>query len=281
MRLRLILISVLAVSLAACGGQSTHSGKTRVVAAFYPLAYAAGQIGGTSVSVTNLTPAGAEPHDLELSPKAVREIHDADVVLVLGNGFQPQVEAAARQSSGKVIALLDTSGLHRHANGDPHVWLDPKRYALIVREIGRVLRKESAAAALVARLSALDAEYRQGLADCERHQIVTSHAAFAYLSEHYGLRQVSIEGVSPEAEPTPQQLQRVASVVRRNRVTTVYFETLVSPKVAKTLARETGTKSAVLDPIEGLLPTAIKHGESYFTVMRRNLATLREGLGCR
>src|SRR5207253_7981282 len=122
--------ALVVLALAACGGHSSRSGKTRVVAAFYPVAYAAEEIGGDKVSVSNLTPAGAEPHDLELSPDAVRKIQEADVVLILGHGFQPQVEAAARQSHGNVVELLDTPGLQRHANGDPHVWLDPVRYAL-------------------------------------------------------------------------------------------------------------------------------------------------------
>ena len=268
--------------LAGCGGgHSARGGKTSVVASFYPLAYAAAEVGGSKVAVANLTPAGVEPHDLELSPDAVRKIQSANVVLVLGHGFQPQVEAAARQSHGQVVVLLDTPGLRRHVNGDPHVWLDPRRYAMLARRIGRVLHDESRAARMVSRLDELSVKYAHGLAHCAHHEIVTSHAAFGYLAERYGLQQISIEGFSPEAEPTPQDLQHVARLVRVDHVTTIFFETLVSPKVAKTLARETGTKTAVLDPLEGLTPAAIAHGENYFSVMRRNLAVLRKSLGCR
>ena len=231
--------------------------------------------------MSNLTPAGAEPHDLELSPDDVRRVHEADVVLVLGHGFQPQVERAATQAQGRVVSLLDTPGLRRSADGDPHVWLDPVRYALLVRRIGSVLGREGAARALAARLGRLDRDYRAGLSRCGRRELVTSHAAFGYLAQRYGLKQVSIEGIVPDSEPTPRQLQRVASTVRRDHVGTVYFETLVSPKIARTLARETGAKTAVLDPLEGLEPAAIKRGADYFTVMRANLARLRQGLRCR
>ena len=265
--------------VAACGGGGT-SGRESVVASFYPLAFAAEEIADGRVDVRNLTPPGAEPHDLEVSPKDVAAIHDANLVLLLGHGFQPQLEDAAG-AGPNVLRLLDTHGLDIHANGDPHVWLDPLRYAKIVTRIGRALGNGQAASAFVARLRALDAEYRDGLASCERHDIVTSHEAFAYLAERYGLHQIAITGLSPEAEPQPGDLARVVSLARERGVTTIYFETLVSPRIAETVARETGAKTAVLDPIEGLTKDEISHGENYFTRMRANLRALQGGLGCR
>jgi zinc transport system substrate-binding protein len=279
-RLRVILILVTTTMfVAACGGGGT-SGRESVVASFYPLAFAAEQIGDGRVDVRNLTPPGAEPHDLEVSPQDVAAIHDADVVLLLGHGFQPQLEDAAR-AGPNVLRLLDTHGLDIHANGDPHVWLDPLRYAKIVTRIGQALGNAQGASAFVARLRALDAQYREGLANCARHDIVTSHEAFAYLAERYGLHQIAITGLSPEAEPQPGDLARVVSLARERGVTTIYFETLVSPRIAETVARETGAKTAVLDPIEGLTKDEISHGENYFTRMRANLRALQVGLGCR
>jgi zinc transport system substrate-binding protein len=180
-----------------------------------------------------------------------------------------------------VLLLLDTPGLNRYPNGDPHVWLDPIRFSLIVKRIGRALHSPGPTRRLVAQLHGLDREYRQGLAHCDRREIVTSHEAFAYLGERYGLRQVAITGLSPEAEPAPKDLQRVVSLVRSTHATTIFFETLVSPRIAQTVARETGAKTAVLNPIEGLKPDEAKAGENYFTVMRSNLAHLRAALGCR
>jgi zinc transport system substrate-binding protein len=270
------------MAVAACGwsGSGSASGKESVVASFYPLAYAAEQVGDGRVDVRNLTPPGAEPHDLEVSPQDVSAIHSADLVLLLGRGFQPQLEDAAGSGSN-ILRLLDTPGLDTHANGDPHVWLDPLRYAKVVTRIGQALNNAPAAAAFVTRLRALDTEYRNGLANCERHDIVTSHEAFAYLAERYGLRQIAITGLSPEAEPQPGDLARVVSLARERRVTTIYFETLVSPRIAETVARETGAKTAVLDPIEGLTKDEIAHGDHYFTRMRANLRALQAGLGCR
>ena len=286
MRLRIIFILIglvvtgtVAAAFAA-GGDVNRPSAENVVAAFYPLAYAAEQVGGPGVRVTNLTPAGAEPHDLELSPGEVTEVKDAGVVLLMGHGFQPQLERAARDSRGRVLSLLDTPGLDRLGN-DPHVWLDPLRYARIVRAIGRALHDEPAAARLVARLDALDREYRAGLAHCRRRAVVTSHAAFGYLAGRYGLRQLSVEGLSPEAEPEPRRLARVIARVRASGATTVYAEPLASPRVARTVSRETGAAVAVLDPLEGLGKGALERGADYFTVMHANLAALRRGLECR
>jgi zinc transport system substrate-binding protein len=281
--MRLIVIIILvaaAMTLTACGSSNSSSGKESVVASFYPLAFAAEEIGGDRVDVHNLTPPGAEPHDLEISPKDVAEVHDADLVLLLGRGFQPQLEDAAG-SGANILRLLDTPGLDQHPNGDPHVWLDPVRYAKIVARIGRALGREAAASRLVSRLHTLDGEYRRGLANCARYDIVTSHEAFAYLAERFGLRQIAITGLTPEAEPQPRDLTRVVSLAHERGATTIYFETLVSPRIAQTVARETGAKTAVLDPIEGLTEEASSRGENYFTVMRANLRALQAGLGCR
>jgi zinc transport system substrate-binding protein len=245
----------------------TANGKPNVVAAFYPLAYAAQQIGGDAVSVENVTPTGAEPHDLELSPRTVARIESADVVLYLGDEFQPAVAKAARAGSGRAVDLLPQGG-------DPHVWLDPLRFAQLGRRIAAALHRPSTS--FTADMARLDREYRRGLATCARREIVTSHEAFGYLARRYRLRQVAITGISPEAEPSPQRLAHVIRTVERTHATTVFFEQLVSPRLAETVAREVGARTAVLDPIEGAEP-----GETYVTLMQRNLAALRKALGCR
>ena len=281
MRVKIILSMLVALAVAGCGstGKQAAPAKERVAAGFYPLAYAAKALAPPGTEVDNLTPPGAEPHDLELTARDVETIHSADLVLLLGHGFQPQLEAAAGNGE-PVRRLLDTPGLDRHTN-DPHVWLDPVRYGLIVKRIAVALHRPHSADRLVARLRALDREYRRGLRSCARHDIVTSHEAFAYLGERYGLRQIAITGLSPEAEPTPKRLERVVRLVRATGATTIFFETLVSPRIADTVARETGARTAVLDPIEGLTPAEEKRGASYFSVMRSNLANLRRALGCR
>jgi zinc transport system substrate-binding protein len=275
MKTRIVLTLIAAATLAGCGGSSGAEG-TSVVAAFYPLAFAAQQIGGYGIHVHNLTPPGVEPHDLELSGSDIRTIADADLVLYLGQGFQPALEDAITSTSANAVDLLEAN-----EKNDPHVWLDPIRYAAIAERIGKELDRRPEAKRFAAKLGALDGEFRRGLSRCERDEIVTSHAAFGYLAERYGLKQVAITGIAPEAEPTPRELESVVRQVRAVGATTVFFETLVSPRLAETVAREVGATTAVLDPLEGLTEKESAAGEDYFSVMRANLAALRKGLGCR
>jgi zinc transport system substrate-binding protein len=272
---RIVLILVSALLLAGCGAGGS-GGKNSVVAAFYPLSYAAERIGGPGFHVENLTPPGAEPHDLELTPREVGRIVNASVVLYLSHGFQPAVSKAVEQARGRKVDVL--AGLPLHGD-DPHVWLDPLLFARIGTRIAVALHRPSSG--FVADMRKLDQAYRNGLRDCKRREIVTSHAAFGYLAARYGLEQVAITGLAPESEPSPQQLAHVVEVVRRTHATTVFFETLVSPRLAETVAREVGARTAVLDPIEGLTPDEQKRGDDYLTLMRRNLVALRKALACR
>lgn len=244
-----------------------------MVAAFYPLAFAAEQIGGAGVSVTNLTPPGVEPHDLELSGSDIRTIADADLVLYL-RGVQPSLEAAIDSTSAPAVDLLGP------AVTDPHLWLNPARYALSAKRIGRELGRRAMAERFTAKLRVLDRQFRRGLSHCERNEIVTSHAAFAYLAG-YGLKQIAITGLSPESDPTPQKLEDIVRQVRAAGATTIFYEPLLSPRLAETVAREVGAKTAVLNPLEGLSEEEIAAGEDYFSLMRENLVALQKALGCR
>lgn len=268
------LLALLVVCLAGCGGSERSSAGTTVVAAFYPLAWAAARIGGDDVEVKNLTPAGAEPHDIELTPRDVEAILDADLVLYAGGGFQPAVEdALADRADGSLDVLAGDS--------DPHVWLDPVRFASIVVEIGAALGRSEPAAALAGELERLDGEFRSGLESCERSEIVTTHAAFGHLAARYGIEQLSLTGTAPEAEPSPRELERLVDEVRSSGATTVFAEPLVSDRLAETVARETGATVATLDPVEGLSDERLAAGEDYLSVMRDNLVALRAALGCR
>ncbi|MCP9484604.1 MAG: zinc ABC transporter substrate-binding protein [Gaiellaceae bacterium MAG52_C11] len=292
MKKRIVLSTVgLILTAAGCGnGGSTEAGSnSTIVAAFYPLAFAAERVGGGEPEVRNLTPPGVEPHDLELSARDVRTVADADLVLYLGQGFQPAIEDVLASTDARAVDLLDGLELLEDAEEqgsegggrDPHVWLDPLRYAAIAERLGEELDRPEAAGDLAAALRALDGEFQAGLADCERRELVTSHAAFGYLAERYDLAQVALSGLEPEAEPTPRELEQVVQEVRAHGATTIFFETLVSPRLAQTVAREVGARTSTLNPLEGLTPEEIDDGADYFSVMRANLAALREALECR
>jgi zinc transport system substrate-binding protein len=281
----------------ACGDGGGGDGRPQVVAAFYPLFEAAQRVGGDRVQVRNLTPAGSEPHDLELSSRQVDQIEDAAVVVFLGRGFQPALEKAAERAKGTKVDVLSALGDLRPAGAgddkldvDPHVWLDPRLLKTIVGEVAGALSQadpgnratyEANAGAYSRELDDLDAAFTTGLASCDRRVIVTAHSAFGYLAGRYGLTQEPIAGLEPESEPSPQRLADLARKVRADGTTTIFYETLVSPKVAESLAREAGVKTAVLDPLEGLSEADAKAGRTYLSGMRDNLAALRQALGCR
>jgi zinc transport system substrate-binding protein len=281
---RMVVAAVVGlVVLTLAPTRANASSRTAVVASFYPLAWAAQQVGGDRVSVTNLTPAGAEPHDLELNPDDIDKVLDAKLVVELGHGFQPAVEQAAESRDGPTVQLL-TRGTK-----DPHIWLDPVRMATIVRTVQRELTKVDPtgrasyarnAQRLQRELTDLDARYRDGLAHCERSVIVTAHEAFGHLAKRYRLRQEGVAGLSPDAEPDAQRLGQLADLVKRLGITTVFTEELVSPRIADTLAREAGVTTQTLNPLEGLTDTELQHGDDYLSVMDQNLTKLRTALGC-
>ena len=270
----LLCLCAFVVGAAGGCGRSGTDGQRVIVASFYPLAWAAEQVAPPSAEVVNLTPAGAEPHDLELTPSDAETIRGAQLVVYLSGGFQPAVEDAVAERDGSSLDVLG-------GDADPHLWLDPIRFAQVVELIARNLTDARSAASAVRALERLDTEYRRGLADCERRVLVTSHASFGPLAARYGLTELPLAGRSPEAEPSPRELERVVDGVRRSGATTVFVEPLVSPRVAETVAREAGVDIATLDPIEGLSEERLAGEEDYLSVMRANLATMREALGCR
>lgn len=297
MRSRVLIGSLTAAltafSLAACGTDKgpASTDKVDVVAGFYPLQFAAARIGGDRVALTTLAQAGAEPHDLELKPSQITQVAAADLVLYIKD-FQPELDKAVEPNKAKAfdvttVSPLETGPGAEEVGGlDPHVWLDPARFATITDAIaarlaqidpGNAAEYTARGKALRDELTKLDGDFKTGLQACQRHEIVTSHAAFGYLAKRYGLEQIALTGLSPEEEPTPQHLAEVAQKAKEVRATTIFFETLVSPKIAEAVAKEVGAKTAVLDPIEGLEAGST---EDYLSVMRANLGALRDALGC-
>jgi len=277
----MVLICALVLSATGCGGaddgDAADGDSLEVVASFYPLAYAAERT-APEAEVLNVTPPGVEPHDLELAPQDVARIRGADVVLYLGGGFQPAIEDAAGGAEGRAVDLLEELGLP--ADGDVHVWLDPARYADLVRRVATELTGDEGSARLTLhRLDELDGIYELGLETCERREIVVSHAAYGFLADAYGLEEIPLARV-PDAEATPRDLERIAQVVRDRGVTTVFVEPLASSEEAEAIARETGAEVAVLDPLEGLTEEQLAAGEDYFSVMLANLEALQAALDC-
>lgn len=269
--------------------------KLSVVASFYPLTYLASEIGGSKATVINITPAGAEPHDYEPTAQDAARIEDADMLILNGGGLESWGDNSRQNFKTKTLVIasegLTTQKIEEGVEtiADPHVWLSPQLMEQMIDKVivGYVQADpenteyyKGNAAAVRASLADLDEEFRQGLAVCNKKDIITSHAAFGYLASAYGLRQVPISGLSPDAEPSPQQLAQVAAFAKTNKVKYIFFESLVSPKLSETIAAEVGAKTLVLNPIEGLREDELNQGKNYLTEMRNNLKNLQIALEC-
>lgn len=276
---RLPALLVLLALAAGCGGSGrSHDPRPQVVAAAYPFAWLADRVGGSDIRLVSLAKPGVEPHDLELSPRQAATTSSADVVLRV-SGFQPAVDDAVAGGTPLDLGMLRPAG-----NRDPHVWLDPTRMMTAAKSLAAILGTRdpahraaytARADAVVADLTTLDRLFATALASCRSHDVVTSHAAFGYLAADYGLVQHGIVGLSPDAEPSPRDLAQAAQFARAHHVRTIFFERLLSPTFARTVAEEVGAKTAVLDPVE-----SVSGADDYLSVMRRNAATLHAALGC-
>src|SRR5215210_5550709 len=286
--MRWLVALLLVVPLTGCAALAADDGRVRVTAGFYPLAWVAERVGGKYVEVTGLTDPGVEPHDIEPTFARTVALARADLV-VIEHGLQPAIDEAVEQNAeGRVLEVTEVVPL-RHLEDehtDSHFWLDPA----LLADVGDAVAADLAALdpqhaasyaanaeALHDDLIALDLAFAGGLAECERHLIVSSHDAFGYWAK-YGISVAPVTGLTPDAEPTPAGLARLQQLIRDEGITTVFSERLASPELTDSLARDLGLRTAVLDPVEGL--ASDDADDDYLSLMRDNLTALEEANGC-
>ncbi|MCX9010707.1 MAG: metal ABC transporter substrate-binding protein [Candidatus Methanoperedens sp.] len=287
----LILLIVLLVSLTGCVGLPKTGEKINVVTSIYPLYEFSKRVGGEKANISVLVPAGAEPHDWEPGPQDVIKIESAHIFVYNGAGLEPYVgKIITKTESQKLIVVDSSEGIELIKEGntsDPHIWLDPVLAKHQVDAIEKAFIKADPdnssyytanAQALKHDLDALDANISKELAPAKKKVFITAHAAFGYFAKRYGLTQIAIAGLSPDIEPSPAKIAEIVRVAKEYKVRYIFFETLVSPRLSETIAKEAGAQTLVLNPIEGLTEDQIKQGENYFTVMRENLENLKIAL---
>ena len=307
----LLLGSLATLSLTACSGNEAENTANSVViaASFYPIEEIVSNLSGGTIDVVGLTPPGVGAHDLELTSEQLTELEESDVLFYLGDGFQPGIEKiiTSLPKSVRVIDLLgkisvrnivpqleglegETDGEALESGKDPHVWLDPANMIIMANEIREVLKDidgvdqdsvDSSMSSYVAELNKLGSEFDNGLKECESNVIVTSHRAFEYLAARTNLKQVAIAGVNPDSEPSTKSMQEIAKFAKANKVSTIFFETLLPEDLARTIASEIGAKTDLLDPIEGFSKEDLDAGANYIVAQRANLERLRTGLKCK
>lgn len=291
---------------------SNPSGKIPVAASFYPLYFFAAEIGGDKAAVINITPSGTEPHDYELTAQDIAKIEQSKLLILNGMGLEAWSENIQKNIDPKKTSVLTANlGMDQvcsidakahplpltekqkesicQRQADPHIWVAPFMAENIVQNIldgyikidpANAAYYQANAAVLKNKLSELDLQYQKGLANCQLKTFITSHAAFGYLAAAYGLNQLSIAGLSPDAEPSPAQLADIAKQAKADNIKYIFFESLASPKLSQTIAAEIGAQTLVLDPLEGLTKEDITAGKNYFTVEENNLKNLQTALQC-
>jgi zinc transport system substrate-binding protein len=307
-RRSILLVAALAAAIlpgTAAGPTAAAPGKLRILTTIYPLQQFAAAVVGTRGEASLLLPPGAGVHTWQPRPEDIVRLSECDLLIYLGAGLEPWLPdmlkafpkgrlTTLEAGAGLAVADTDEEG-PGHAHGaeglDPHIWLDLSLDQRIVERIAAALTRidpsggpEFAANAgvLDARLAALDAEFRAGLSDCrDRDIVLAGHAAFGYLARRYGLRQISLFGLSPDALPSARDLMRIVDLCRKRGIRTVYLENSVPADLSQTLAREIGGRVLVLQTGHNLTREDQEKGVTFFDLMKEDLAALRQGLGCR
>lgn len=304
----IIVFSFITFTLSGCSAQdeSSSKGQTSITmyTSIYPLYDFAKKIGQNKVEVNLIVPPGSEPHDWEPSAKLMAQMEKADILVYNGLGMElwaEKVIASINPSKLTVVNASENVELlkleddehddevnHISSEYDPHVWLDPINAIIQAENIKNALVKvdvknkvfyEDNFNTLKKHLQELDEEYLSTLSRLPRKEIVVSHAAFGYLANRYGLNQLSISGLSPQAEPSPSEMAHISDFIKEHNIKYIFFETLSNPKLAEVIAKETGAKASVLNPLGGLSKEELDIGKDYFSVMKENLASLKEALG--
>ncbi len=286
-------------------GQADRSNAIHVTASFYTLAHFTERVGRDTVLVHSVTPTGTESHDFEPTARDISSIYSSNLFIYNGGGFDvwaDKIRAEAEKSGAAVLNIAESLGLqpeaaghddgHEHGHGgfNPHFWLDPllavKEVELIRDGLSRAyptgtLAFHANAEAYIKELRELHNRYETGLRDCAKKDVIVSHDAFSRLSDRYGINFIPVVGISSEEEPSARRIREISGIVKERSIGYIFFETLVSPKIAETIARETGARTLVLDPIEGVIAKKGAPAPDYISLMDQNLQNLRTALSCR
>jgi len=303
----ILLLLLVAALLPACSkpGSTVPSTKLKVVTTLYPLYDFTRTVGGDAVEVSLLLPPGMEPHSFEPRPEDMMTVAKADIFIYTNSGMEPWAEKLLDgvTKNGKPVRIeagrgaryskTATTGHAGHDDGtkDPHIWLDIANATQMIDTIATALaagdpahkdRFTANATDYKTRLKTVDDHFRAGLANCATREFIHGgHYAFAYLAERYNLRYLSAYGVSADSEPSPKKMMELIDTIRRHKLHAVFYEELLSPAVANSVAAETGAVLLKLHGIHNITREELEHKISYIDLMEQNLTALRTGLVCR
>ena len=284
---------------------NTDHNKVQITTSFYPLYEFSRQVGGDLAEVKNITPAGSEPHDYEPTSKQIQDIYNSNFLVYNGAGLEAWTEKVVPELSQKNIPTLNisnhfkvlpplsvqgSSAYEEPSSKDPHFWVNPVMAKQETQDIADKLSQTDSsnsskyqenAKNYIARLENLNQKFKSKLSNCSIHSVVTSHNFLQYLGKEYNFDSTPISGISPDSEPSVHDLAIITQLIKSKNIKYIFTETLISPKLSQTLANETGAKTLVLNPLEGLTGDQINQGQDYISVMEENLNNLSIAMDCK
>ena len=302
----LFIVIILVGSFFACTKRTQESSrmkKLKVITTLFPLYDMAKNIGADKADVSLLLPPGVEAHSFEPKPSDIVKINEADVFVYTGKFMEPWAEDVIKGAANKNLIVVDASrgtkmipGVFHDADEpagslDPHIWLDFDNAKIMVKNILQAFQLkdgankdfyEQKAENYSNKLTELDTLYSTTLAACKDKTIVYGgHYAFGYLAKRYGLKYLAAQGVSPDSEPTANDLIKLVEQIKKDKIRYVFYEELTSPKIAETIAGETKTKMLLLNAAHNLSRDQFEQGISFFDILKKDLENMRVGLECK
>ncbi len=290
----IILLSIFFVfSLSSCKNVENvpTSNKPLVYSSFYAMYDLTQKIGKDNIELYNLVSSGIEPHDFEPTANDIIKLENANVFVYNGANMEHWVDKVLNSLQSEKLITVEASSnvelISDEQQSDPHVWLSPKNAKIEANNIKKALIKADPQHAdsyeknyndLALELDALDKEYSSTLSTLPKKDIVVAHRAYSYLCKEYGLNQIAINGISPDTEPDPSTMANTIEYCKKHNVNTIFFEEMISPKIAQVIADELGAKVSVLNPLEGLSEDEIAANDDYFSIMKKNLVALEGAL---
>ncbi len=291
MKKLIVLLLVVGLLLGGCKSTTINTSKLQVVTSFYVIYDFAKKIGGDHVQITNLVSGAQEPHDYELTSDDMILLQKKVLLLVNGLGLEPWLDKLKQTVNNPNLTMVTLSKnidiISTESQTDPHIWLDIERAKIMLKNIADAFSTADPSNAAdyavnydkyATQFDALNNTFKTQLKTATKNVFVTTHAAFAYLAEAYGLKQIYSSGVLSYDEPSSEAMTKIIELAKTNKVTTIFYEQAGDSKIAEVIAKATGAKIAILNPLEGLSQSQIDQGADYLSVMTNNLSLLSEAL---